>query len=123
MPNTAERMILVWGHRTERPDATVWNIGPSHAEQTAAVWPSLRHAINYVTGMQADREAAGMHPWIRTPQGHVYSPVVIGLMAAATFEADGRERSRGAVQAPSSANDQPTYDAHAAKALGISTQA
>lgn len=94
MPNTAERMILVWGHRTERPDATVWNIGPSHAEQTAAVWPSLRHAINYVTGMQADREAAGMHPWIRTPQGHVYSPVVIGLMAAAMFEADGRERSR-----------------------------
>ncbi|MBB3951829.1 hypothetical protein [Aureimonas jatrophae] len=96
MDRPSEQTILVWGHRTERPSATVWNIGPSHAEQTAAVWPSLRHAINYAIGMQPDREAMGLHPWIRTPQGHVYSPATVALMATVMFEADNPEHRRAA---------------------------
>ncbi|WP_182422363.1 hypothetical protein [Aureimonas sp. ME7] len=88
----AERTILVWCHRTERPNAKALNIGPTHAEQTVAVWSSMRHAINYVVDMQPDREADGLHLWIRTPQGHVHSPVTIELMAAAMFEAEAWER-------------------------------
>jgi len=91
-----ERTTLIWGHRTERPKATIWNIGPSYHEQTAAIWFSLRHAINYAVGMRTDRAAADLHPWIRTPQGHVYSPATISLMAAVMFDADGRTKAMAA---------------------------
>ena len=90
MANVDEITTLIWGDRTEKPDPNVWNIGPSTREQTAGHWSSLRHAINYAIGMQADREREGLHPWIRTPQGHVYSPTTIEAMAAVIL--DPRER-------------------------------
>ncbi|WP_062209520.1 hypothetical protein [Aureimonas sp. AU12] len=81
-----EITTLIWGHRTQKPDPHAWNIGGSMREQTAARWESLRHAINYAVGMQDDREREDLHPWIRTPQGHVYSPATIEVMAAVMLE-------------------------------------
>lgn len=76
-----EITTLVWGSRLESPSPDQWLTSPDD-EQSPARWSSLRQAIEYATGMRADREQNDLHPWIRTPQGHVYSPATVDVMAA-----------------------------------------
>lgn len=80
---TGDVTTLIWGHRTHRPDPSAWQSNDIDEARSAVSWTSLRYAINYAIGMQGDRAAAGFHPWIRTPAGHIYSPVTVEVIAQA----------------------------------------
>lgn len=92
MNDEADRWTLIWADSTERPDPRLWKIGLSYNEQTAAYWSSLAQAIGYATGMTSDRASGGLYPWIRTPQGHVYSPAAIKVMGSLMLDGSGRRR-------------------------------
>ena len=83
-----EITTLVWGARLEPPAPERWRTSPDDPDRGMR-WTELRQAIEYATGMRADMASQNLHPWIRTPQGHVYSPATIAVMAKA-------ERSRAA---------------------------
>ncbi len=93
MSDRPDRWTLIWGS-SERPDPRLWKIGPSYNEQTAAYWSSLAQAISYAAGMTEDRASAGLHPWIRTPQGHVYSPGAIAEMGRMILDARLKNKRR-----------------------------
>ncbi|WP_062015205.1 hypothetical protein [Aureimonas sp. AU4] len=71
---------LLWGDRDARPDPAAWRIDASD-QRSAALWANLHQAINYAVGMMPDREPQGLHPWIRTPGGHIYSPAAIKVLS------------------------------------------
>jgi len=74
------KATLVWGDREAKPDPAVWRIDTSDT-RSPALWATLHQAINYAVGMMPDRAAEGLHPWIRTPTGHIYSPATIKVMS------------------------------------------
>ncbi|MBB3950914.1 hypothetical protein [Aureimonas jatrophae] len=81
------RATLVWGARDAKPEPAAWRVDTSDT-RSAALWANLNQAINYAIGMMPDREPQGLHPWIRTPSGHIYSPAAIQVMS------DAMERRR-----------------------------
>lgn len=71
---------LVWGARDVKPDPAVWRVDATDP-RSPALWASLHQAINYAVGMMPDRAPQGLHPWIRTPSGHIYSPATIQVLS------------------------------------------
>lgn len=68
-------VTLIWGEKNVQPSGDLW------AANGAERWASLGEAIRFATALQADRASMGLHPWIWTPSGHVYSPETIAVMS------------------------------------------
>lgn len=72
-------VILLWGDERIKPRPSLWRY--SEGER----WPSLNEAIAFAMAMRVDRAVEGLHPWIWTSSGSIYSPATINTMAEVLY--------------------------------------
>jgi hypothetical protein len=72
-------VILLWGDEQIKPSPASWR------RDEGERWPNLNEAIAFAMAMRYDKAAKGLHPWIWTTNGSVYSPATINTMAEVLY--------------------------------------